>query len=46
MLKVNEHPWKFPDGRMVCGLTPLGKKVFFVLTNGHAVGWHCEDSFG
>ena len=22
------------------------EKVFFVLTNGHAVGWHCEDFFG
>jgi len=28
MLKVNEHPWKFPDGRMACGLTPLGKRKF------------------
>ena len=33
MLKVNEHPWKFPDGRMACGLTPLGKGKFsFVLS--------------
>ena len=28
MVKVNEHPWKFPDGRIACGLTPLGKRKF------------------
>jgi len=44
MLKVSEHPWKFLDGRMACGLTQ--EKVFFVLTNGNAFGWHCEDFFG
>ena len=28
MLKMNEHPCKFPDGRMAYGLTLLGKKMF------------------
>ena len=28
MLKVNEHPWKFPNARMACGLTLLDKTKF------------------
>ena len=28
MLKVNENPWKFPDGRLACGLSPLEERKF------------------
>ena len=37
---LTEHPWKFPDCRMACGLTPLGEKKFssFWLTGALLVG--------
>ena len=40
MLKVNEHPWELPDGRMACGLIPLGQRKFssFWLTETLLVG--------
>ena len=40
MVKVNEHPWKFPDGRMACKLTLSDKTKFslFWLTDTLLVG--------
>ena len=28
MLKVIENPWKFPNGRLACGLSPLEERKF------------------